>query len=136
MSKWEDHMSFYLYLPMSSVKSTSKGIIQIDLFSPFDLIGFFSLSISHFPTLELPLEHFLSCGIKNKNYFSLTANWWPRSDLKMTTTKIFERFPWLSVSIIFLSSFHNYVFLQVVNGSLISFSRSSVELNFVTLKTL
>ena len=136
MSKWEDHMSFYLYLPMSSVKSTSKGIIQIDLFSPFDLIGFFSLSISHFPTLELSLEHFSSSGIKNKNHFFR----WPRTDDPKVTSKwpqqIFERFPWLSVSIIFLSSFHNYVFLQVVNGSLISFSRSSVELNFVTLKTL
>ena len=59
---------------MSSVKSTSKGIIQIDLFSPFDLIGFFSLSISHFPTLELPavLEHFSITG-KNNIHFSLTA---------------------------------------------------------------
>ena len=136
MSKWEDHMSFYLYLPMSSVKSTSKGIIQIDLFSPFDLIGFFSLSISHFLTLELPLEHFSSSGIKNNNHFfadrELMTPKWPQND----HNKFFERFPWLSVSIIFLSSFHNYVFLQVVNGSLISFSRSSVELNFVTLKTL
>ena len=60
---------------MSSVKSTSKGIIQIDLFSPFDLIGFFSLSISHFPTLEHPAvpEHFSSSGHGNNNYFSLTA---------------------------------------------------------------